>query len=153
MDITTHVFSISSYIDLLNEQLSLLKARVIGEITTVKISDKGHVYFTIKDKTSGGVLDCAIWSGKYRLSGVSLRSGMEIIVSGKGNLYAPSGRFSFIADTVELVGEGALKKSYEDLRKRYLTKTCFSSSHFQNHIIISQGYQHIALRIPILSSI
>ncbi len=37
-----------------------------------------------------------------------------------------SGRLSFVADTVELVGEGALKKAYDDLRKKLEAEGVFA---------------------------
>ena len=40
-----------------------------------------------------------------------LKVGMEVILSGHPNVYPPSGRLSFVADTVELVGGGCAQKS------------------------------------------
>jgi exodeoxyribonuclease VII large subunit len=51
---------------------------------------------------------------------------MEVILSGNANLYPPSGRFSFIAKTVELVGEGTLKKAYDELKRKLTTEGIFS---------------------------
>jgi exodeoxyribonuclease VII large subunit len=84
------------------------------------------VYFTIKDKAANGVMDCIMWGRNYEMCGVALEVGMEIILSGHANVYAPSGRLSFVADTVELVGEGALKKAYDDLRKKLETEGMFA---------------------------
>jgi exodeoxyribonuclease VII large subunit len=52
------------------------------------------------------------------MCGVKIEPGMEIIVSGTPNIYKPSGRFSLRAETVELVGEGALKKAYDELKAK-----------------------------------
>ncbi len=57
-----------------------------------------------------------MWKNDYRVSGVKLELGLEVIISGTSNVHKPSGRFSFIPKTLELVGEGALKMQYEKLK-------------------------------------
>jgi exonuclease VII large subunit len=72
------------------------------------------------------VLDCIIWARNYQLCGIALEVGMELILSGHANVYAPSGRLSFVADTIELVGEGALKKAYDELRRKLEAEGLFA---------------------------
>lgn len=111
------VFSVSEYIERLNASFKEYGVRVIGEISELKIHGaSGHVYFTIKDQTGGAVLDCILWRHTYRMYGIALERGMEVILTGAGNIYPQSGRFSFVASSVELVGEGALKKAYDALK-------------------------------------
>ncbi len=118
--------SVADYIELLNEQLKLYDARIVGEVTQVKIWSSGHVYFTLKDKDAGAVMDCVLWRGVYELYGIKLEVGMEVILSGQANIYAPSGRLSFIAKSVELVGEGALKKAYDALKMKLAKEGLFA---------------------------
>ena len=112
------VFSVAEYIEFLNIFLKTQEARILGEVSQCKVAVSGHVYFTVKDKSGNGVLDCIMWKGTYALCGVKLEVGMEVIVSGHPNIYAGTGRFSIVSDSVELVGEGALKKAYDDLKKK-----------------------------------
>jgi len=49
---------------------------------------------------------------------VALEEGQEIIIDGAPQVWKPTGRLSFKADTIELVGEGALQKAYNDLKKK-----------------------------------
>ena len=114
---SARVFTVGEYIELLNAFFKAQAAKITGEVSELKRAASGHVYFTIKDKKDGGVLDCIIWSRNYAICGVALEVGMEVILAGHPNVYAPSGRLSFVADTVELVGEGALKKAYDALRR------------------------------------
>ncbi len=111
------VFTIAEYIEILNAFFKTQAARITGEISECKRAASGHVYFTVKDKESAAVIDAIIWARNYQLCGVTLEVGMEVILTGHPNVYAPSGRLSFVADTVELVGEGALKKAYDELRR------------------------------------
>ena len=120
------VFTVAQYIEILNTFFKAQAVKITGEICELKRAASGHVYFTIKDKSANGVMDCIIWGRNYEMCGVALEVGMEIILSGHANVYAPSGRLSFVADTVELVGEGALKKAYDDLRKKLETEGVFA---------------------------
>jgi exodeoxyribonuclease VII large subunit len=120
------VFTVAEYIEILNTFFKAQAVKITGEICELKRAASGHVYFTVKDKSSAGVLDCIIWARNYQMCGVALEVGMELILSGHANVYAPSGRLSFVADTVELVGEGALKKAYDELRKKLEAEGLFA---------------------------
>ncbi len=112
---------VSQFIGFLNEVLKRIKARVIGEVTGMKIDTNGHVWFSLRDKKNGNVIGCVIWKYNYRMSGVELKEGLEVIVSGSSDIYPARGSFNFKVDTVELVGEGSLKKAYDELKQK-LTK-------------------------------
>ena len=47
---------------------------------------------------------------------MDLREGTEVVIWGYPNVYKPSGRISFQTKLIEIVGEGALKKAYEELK-------------------------------------
>ncbi|MDO8664352.1 MAG: exodeoxyribonuclease VII large subunit [Candidatus Liptonbacteria bacterium] len=112
------IFTVAEYIEFLNIFFKQQEARILGEVSQCQIASSGHVYFTVKDKSGNGVLDCIMWKNTYTLCGLKLEIGMEIIVSGHPNIYPNTGRFSIIVDAVELVGEGALKKAYDALKKK-----------------------------------
>ena len=126
--LTDKVFSVAEFIEILNVFFRAKEVRITGEISELKRATSGHVYFTIKDKKDGAVLDSIIWSRNYMLCGVALEVGMEVILSGHPNIYPPSGRLSFVADTVELVGEGALKKAYDALKAKLDAEGVFAES-------------------------
>ena len=120
------IFGVAEFIEVLNTFFRKQEARVTGEISELKRAASGHVYFTLKDKEDGGVLDAIIWGRNYERCGVTLAVGMEVIATGHPNIYPPTGRLSFVADTVELVGEGALKKAYDDLKKKLEAEGLFA---------------------------
>ncbi len=113
-----NIFSVSAYISVLNGILNLCEAKIKGEVGEVKKSSAGHVYFSLKDKKDNSVLSCVIWNYDYRVSGVELEDGLEIIAEGMPDIYAPNGRISFKVKNIQLVGEGELKKAYEKLKKK-----------------------------------
>lgn len=116
------VFSVSEYIEFLNIGLRKFgAAKIAGEVSSLKMGPTGHVYFAIKDKSGNALINCIIWRNNYSLCGVKIEVGQELILNGYPDVYAPNGRLSFKANTIELKGEGALKKAYDELKKK-LTK-------------------------------
>lgn len=125
-DTEEKVFTIAEYIEILNTFFKAKTVKITGEISEIKFPGSGHVYFTIKDKTGESSFSCIIWNRNYALCGVALEVGMEVILSGHPNIYPARGSLSFVADTVELVGEGALKKAYDALKKKLEAEGVFA---------------------------
>ena len=120
------IFSVSEYIEFLNIGLRKFgKAKITGEVSSVKIGPTGHVYFSIKDKTGKSMIDCIIWKSNYNLCGIKIEQGQELVLNGYPDIYAPRGKLSFKANTIQLKGEGALKKAYEELKKRLTQEGLF----------------------------
>ncbi len=111
------VYSVSGYLDIVNNALWRLSARVKGEVTSFKFQGSA-LYMGIKDADSESVMNIFMWTADYSLAGIEIAEGLEIIVEGKSEIYKPSGRFNFRAHSIELVGEGALKMSYDALKKK-----------------------------------
>ncbi len=118
-------YTVSNYLNLLNNKLREQRARVRGEISSVDFREN-YIFFSLKDKEDGSILNCFMWTSNYELCGVSFEEGMEIIVEGFPEIYKPKSRFSFNVSTVELVGEGALKKAYDELKKKLEKEGLFS---------------------------
>src|SRR3989344_5191224 len=125
-------YTIGAYLNFLNGEFKRYKARVMGEISSLDIRDT-YLFFSLKDKNGEGLLSCFMWRRNYDIAGVDLEVGMEIIVDGHPEIYAPSGRFNFRVSMVELVGEGALKKAYEELKKKLEREGVFvAEKYFEN---------------------
>jgi len=121
--------SVNEYLDIINKELSNHGGRVIGEVTEVQLyPDRNYLFFKIKDKENPAVLTCMMWKRDYDVSGLEIEIGLEVIVSGTPGIYKPYGRFSFNVKTVELVGEGALKKQYEKLKAQFAKEGLFADS-------------------------
>ncbi len=111
------VFEVGEYLDFLNEKLLEAKARVKGEVTS--IDDRGnYLFFKIKDKNGESLINCFIWRNDYQVSGIKVEAGMEIVIWGYPSVYPSSGQLSFQTKSIELVGEGLLKKAYEELKNK-----------------------------------
>jgi len=117
--------SVSNYIESLNRGLKKFQARIIGEVSEFNLM-RGYAFFTLKDKAENGVMSCFIWRSDYNLSGVELKEGLEVVVSGYSSIYPKSGRLNFQTSTVELVGEGPIKEAYEKLKRKLTEQGIFA---------------------------
>jgi exodeoxyribonuclease VII large subunit len=111
------IFEVGEYLDFLNEKLLDAEARIKGEVSSVDIRGN-YIFFSIKGKDEDSLISCFVWRNDYQTSGVQLEEGMEVVIWGYPNIYKPSGRLSFQTKLIELVGEGLLKKAYEELKEK-----------------------------------
>lgn len=111
------VFSVAEFLDLTNEMLKPLRVTVQGEITSYTIRGAA-VYFSLSDKQEKAVLNCLMWKNKLYSQGIEIKEGLEVQVIGTPNIYKPYGKFSFQADYISPVGEGALKLAFEKLKQQ-----------------------------------
>lgn len=112
-----NIFEVSQYLDLLNSKLIGFEARVKGEISRVQFQGNS-VYYAVKDKNDESVLECYMWLHDYETSGVEIEVGVEVILWGYPNIWKPTGKLSLRTKLIELVGEGALKKAYDELKRK-----------------------------------
>lgn len=112
------VLSVNDFLEAINMELSGLAARVRGEITDLNVWQNRMVFFTLKDKEAESVIKCSMSYQHYALSGGSFSVGTEVIAEGYPKMYKPRGELSFQVMTIELFGEGALKKAYDELYKK-----------------------------------
>ncbi|MCC6710744.1 MAG: exodeoxyribonuclease VII large subunit [Candidatus Pacebacteria bacterium] len=127
MKLSPKIYSVSDYLDLLNEQLNSFEMAVQGEITS--LSMRNHAYFSLSDgnKTSEkSVMTCALWQFRLKSLPFVLEEGMEVQVIGKANIYKPTGRLTFVVEHIVPVGEGALQKAFEALKKKLTAKGYFA---------------------------
>ncbi|MBN2823540.1 MAG: exodeoxyribonuclease VII large subunit [Coriobacteriia bacterium] len=97
--------------------LERVQVRVLGEVSecTVKPGYKA-VYFTLGDEFA--VLPCLMWRDVYAASGMDLRAGMLVEVSGSFTAYAPKGRMQFQVRNMAPAGEGVLRMQVAALARR-----------------------------------
>src|ERR1043165_285709 len=94
-----------------------------GELSNLRAPGSGHIYCTLKDKTS------QIRAVLFRSSAVrlrfSLQEGLHVIVRGRLTVYEPRGEYQIVLDRVEPKGIGALQLAFEQLRKRLAAEGLF----------------------------
>lgn len=94
-----------------------------GELSNLRAPGSGHVYCTLKDKTS------QIRAVLFRSSAVRLRfvlqEGLQVLVRGRLTVYEPRGEYQIVLDTVEPKGVGALQLAFEQLKTRLAAEGLF----------------------------
>lgn len=108
------VLQVSDAIALVNQTLDYAYPTLVieGEIASYKVNQGKFVFFDIKD--SGGTLGCFMMLFQLR---VPLEDGMRVRVVSSPKI-TQWGKFSLTVRTVQPVGEGALKRSFELLKAK-----------------------------------
>ena len=96
-----------------------------GELSNVAKPASGHLYFTLKD--SGAQVRCAMFRPKAGALRFRPTDGMQVLVRAKVGLYEPRGEFQLVAETMELAGEGALQREFEQLKARLAAEGMFDT--------------------------
>lgn len=123
------IISVSLYLDKLNSTLKQERARIVGEVSGVQMYEgRSYLYFNIKDTKDQSTLKCFMWKRDYSLSGVPLKDGLEVIVTAYPSIYKPNGGLTMQIEAVELVGEGALKMAYDQLKLKLDKEGLFAVS-------------------------
>jgi exodeoxyribonuclease VII large subunit len=89
---------------------------VVGEIADLSRPSSGHVYFTLKDHTSE--LPCVMWRSVAAKVRFELKPGLEVIATGKVDVYIPRGVYQLYISRLEPRGIGALELAFRQLRER-----------------------------------
>lgn len=99
---------------------------VKGEISNCKYHSSGHIYFTIKDKTSQ--LSCVMFASMRKNLDFKLEEGQSVIVDGNISVYERDGKYQLYARNITKEGFGKLYEEYEKLKKRLLEEGLFDKS-------------------------
>ena len=99
---------------------------VKGEISNCKYHSAGHIYFTIKDKTSQ--LSCVMFASMRKNLEFKLEEGQGVIVDGNISVYERDGKYQLYARNITKEGFGKLYEEYEKLKKRLLEEGLFDKS-------------------------
>ncbi len=109
--------SVTEAMTLAKRTLEGLPVRVIGEVS--ECTDRAGykaVYFTLSDGSS--TMSCLMWRDAFDASGVILRNGLLVEVSGSLTVYAAKGRMQFQVRGLEAAGEGVLRMQVAALARR-----------------------------------
>ena len=110
-------YSVGVFLELVSQSLLGLRAVVHGEVSSVDFRGN-YLFFKLKDEYDESVLPCFMWMRAYQASGVALAEGMKISALGVPEIFKARGSFSFQAAKIAEVGEGVLKKRYDELKKK-----------------------------------
>jgi exodeoxyribonuclease VII large subunit len=97
---------------------------VVGEVGRFDLRG-GHGYFTLKDKTAA--VSAIMFASDLRRVPFQIEPGLEVVVRGALDLYAPQGKFQIKVHALEPVGRGALQLAFEQLKARLEAEGLFAA--------------------------
>jgi len=115
------VMTVSEFISQINEIVAGIYV-LEGEVSGYHC--RQWIFFDLKDGQS--TLNC--FSTVFKIK-EPLADGMKIRVTGHPEIYEKTGKFTFIVDQVELVGEGTFKKAYLLLKEKLTQEGLFAAEH------------------------
>jgi len=97
---------------------------VEGELSNLRAPGSGHVYCTLKDRTSQ--IRAVLFRSSAVLLRFALQEGLQVIVRGRLTVYEPRGEYQIVLDRVEPKGVGALQLGFEQLKERLAAEGLFN---------------------------
>ncbi len=114
----------------LNEQVknalekSFASVWVEAEIVNFVAANSGHWYFTLHDGDSQLRAACYVRNNnRIRFQPFD---GLQVRVRGKLSVYQPKGEYQMLVESLEPVGEGALKVAFEQIKAKLAKEGLFS---------------------------
>ena len=98
---------------------------VEGELGNVSRPASGHLYFTLKDARAQ--VRGALFKPKSQWLKFVPREGLRVLARGRLTLYEARGEYQLVLDHMEEAGEGALRRSFEDLKAKLAAEGLFAS--------------------------
>ncbi|NOR56646.1 MAG: exodeoxyribonuclease VII large subunit [Sulfurovum sp.] len=121
-------------------EATFMHTLVEGEVASLTYHSSGHLYFSIKDKTSS--IKCVMWRSSVARMKFRIEKGMHIVVEGSVSVYTPRGEYQFQTVKIEPYGKGALALAYEQLKEKLKEKGYFSP---ENKKVLPKHISKLAL--------
>jgi exodeoxyribonuclease VII large subunit len=113
VSVTELTFSIKKILETNRE---LINISVRGEISNFTKHTSGHLYFSIKDKTSQ--LNCVMFRSKALSLKFEPKHGDKVIVTGNITVYEARGNYQLLVTEMEKDGLGELHKKFLELKEK-----------------------------------
>jgi exodeoxyribonuclease VII large subunit len=105
---------------------SLPPLLVEGEVSNCRPASSGHLYFTLKDRSS--MLQAVMFRYKARNMGFDPVDGMLVRARGSITVYAARGQYQMIVERLERTGEGDILAMLEERKRRLEAEGLFDDS-------------------------
>ncbi|MBQ3894900.1 MAG: exodeoxyribonuclease VII large subunit [Clostridia bacterium] len=116
---------------MLDEDAFLSDLSVSGELSNVRKTGRGHLYFSLKEEKNGeqNCVRCVMFAGSAQYLLFEPRDGVKVVVHGHCSLYAADGSFQLYCDRMTEDGIGKLYEEFEKLKKKLEAEGLFSPAH------------------------
>ena len=99
---------------------------VEGEISNVTLHSTGHFFFTLKDEKAQ--IRAIMFRSQAQFLPFKPENGIQVVIRGRINVYAPRGEYQIITDVMEPLGKGSLQLAFEQIKKKLATEGLFDPS-------------------------
>jgi exodeoxyribonuclease VII large subunit len=99
---------------------------VEGEISNLSRPSSGHLYWSLKDAEAQ--VRCAMFRMSARGLGFELANGLQVLVRARPSVYEARGEFQLVVDYAEEAGEGALRRRFEELKRKLAAEGLFDAA-------------------------
>ena len=96
---------------------------VEGELSNIARPASGHIYFTLKDNAAQ--VKAAFFRQRQRGPTIGFKDGDQVLACGRVSLYEARGDYQLIVEQLEPIGEGALRRQFEVLKKKLSAEGLF----------------------------
>jgi exodeoxyribonuclease VII large subunit len=112
------IYTPTQVANLIQEDLDRYHSRILveGEIASVAKPYSGHTYFQLKDKKS--ILKAMIWKNRLPFVGCPVEDGLSVKASGSLAVYGPRSEYQLTVESLEPLGDGALRRAFEELKNK-----------------------------------
>lgn len=100
---------------------------VVGEISNFKRHSSGHLYLTLKDRSSE--LSCVMWRSAAAKLKFQPEDGMEVVATGSIEVFERAGRYQLYIRRFEPLGVGALELAFRQLCEKLSREGMFDETH------------------------
>ena len=98
---------------------------VEGEISNLARPSSGHLYWSMKDENAQ--LRCAMFIQNNRQLKFAPDNGQHVLVRGRVSIYETRGDFQLVVEHMEEIGEGVLRRRFEELKNRLAAEGLFDT--------------------------
>ena len=119
------------------------EVHVKGEVSGLKISQSGHIYFNLKDKRS--YVPCIIYRGNRRNIDFEIKEGMKLFVIANVGVYRPHGKYQLEIFDVAEDGLGKLYIKFQQLKEKLSNEGLFNND-------LKKPLPNFAKRIGVITS-
>ncbi len=99
---------------------------VEGEVSNLRESSQGHIYFNLKDREA--LLGAVLYKWDARKYALTLQEGTQVRVRGSISVYAKSGKYQIAVKSVEALAKGNLYLEFEKLKQKLQAEGLFDQA-------------------------
>ena len=97
---------------------------VSGEVSSCLRANSGHIYFTLKD--AGAQVSAVVWRNTASRFRFELHDGLQVVVNGSVEVYAPRGSYQVIVRQLIPQGVGALELAFRQMHAKLEAEGLFN---------------------------